>query len=98
MSTHVELPSNTKVKVTLSGPPPDDVKCVKDVSVNPRTRRQLIEGFWKGHKTVRGHVAFVANESHRDRLRREGKIMVRISDLSAQHIMVVVPSDCIQPA
>ena len=95
---NLELPANTKVKVARPGPPPDSIKCLKDVHVNPRTRKQLIEGFWKGTRSISGHVAFIGNETDRERLRHDGKMMVRISDLSAQHVDVVVPVSEILPA
>jgi hypothetical protein len=91
------LPANTKVKAARPGPPPEDVKFAKDVNINPRTRKQLIVGFWKAQRSISGHVAFVANESDRDRLRRDGKMMVRISDLSAQHVDIIVPSSELLP-
>ncbi|GMU24294.1 MAG: hypothetical protein AMXMBFR13_43680 [Phycisphaerae bacterium] len=97
MSMQTEFSANTKVKVAQTGPPPDDVKCVKDVSVNPRTRKQLMEGFWKNHRGISGRVAFIPNDSDRERLRREGKVMVQISDLSAQHITVIVPRTMLLP-
>lgn len=98
MSPNAELPANTKVRVARPGPPPDDVKFVKDVNVNPRTRKQLVEGFWKGQRSISGHVGFVANESDRDRLRRDGKMLVRISDLSAQHVDIIVSCSEVLPA
>lgn len=97
MLTHAELSANSKVKPALPGPPPDDVKVVKDVHINPRTRRQLIEGFWKGQRSISGRVAYVQNESDRDRLRRDGKVMILIGDLSAQQIRVIVPLYQIRP-
>lgn len=98
MSINTELPANSKVKVARPGPPPEDVKFIKDLNINPRTRKQLLAGFWKGQRSISGHVAFVANESDRERLRRDGKIMVRISDLSAQHVDIIVPSTEVLPA
>jgi hypothetical protein len=98
VSPHVELSANSKVKVVMPGPPPEDLKWVKDLRLNPRTRKQLIEGFWKGQRTIHGHVAFVANEADRDRLRREGKVMVRLSDLSAQQVTIIVPAYSLQLA
>lgn len=98
MFTHSELSAGTKVKIAQPGPPPEELKWVKDLRLNPRTRKQLIEGFWKGQRTISGHVAFVRNESDRERLRKEGKVVVRISDLSAQHVDVIVPTDQIIPA
>jgi hypothetical protein len=93
-----ELPANSKVKVVRTGPPPEDVTFIKDLHINPRTRKQLIQGFWKGQRSISGRVAFVANESDRDRLRKEGKLLVRISDLSAQHVDVVIPATEVLPA
>lgn len=97
MSLH-ELSANSKVKAARPGPPPDDVKFIKDLQINPRTRKQLVEGFWKGQRSISGRVAFVANEADRDRLRREGKLLVRISDLSAQHVDVIIPATELLPA
>lgn len=98
MSVQPHLSANTKVRPTMPGPPPEDVKWVKDLRLNPRTRKQLIEGFWKEQRSVSAHVQFVANESDRERLRKEGKVMVLISDLSAQHVTVIVPTSMIAPA
>ncbi len=98
MLANAAFSSGAKVKAAQTGPPPDDVKCVKDVHINPRTRKQLIEGFWKGQRSISGHVAFVGNDSERERLRREGRVMVRISDLSAQHVNVIVPATLLAPA
>lgn len=91
MLTHAEFTTNAKLRVVQPGPPPEEVHWVKDVHVNPRTRKQLINGFWGDHRGISGHVAYVANESDRDRLRKDGKVMVRISDLSAQHVTVIAP-------
>ena len=95
---HVEMSSNSKVRAARLGPPPEDVKWVKDLHVNPSTRKQLIEGFWKGQRSISGRVAFIGNESDRARLRREGKLMVRISDLSAQHVNVIAQAAQLLPA
>lgn len=91
MLAHFEFSATVKVRVVQPGPPPEDVKVVKDLSINPRTRKQLIQGFWGEHKGISGRVAYVANESDRDRLRKDGKVMIQISDLSAQHVNIIAP-------
>ncbi|MEP0845114.1 MAG: hypothetical protein HRF43_20620 [Phycisphaerae bacterium] len=98
MLAHVEFTAHTKVKPAQPGPPPEDVKWVKDIRLNPRTRKQLIEGFFGDHRGIFGHVAYVANESDRERLRKEGKLMVQISDLSAQHVTIIAPMRYFKPA
>ncbi len=92
MSTHTEFGANTKVKPAQTGAPPADVTTVKDTRINPRTRKQLVEGFWKGQRGISGQVAYVGNESDREKLRKEGKLMVLISDFSAQHVTVIAPA------
>lgn len=84
--------ANTKVKAAQTGSPPEELQVVKDLRTNPRTRKQLIEGFWKAQRGISGHVAYVGNETDRERLRRQGKVMVLISDLSAQHVNVIGPT------
>lgn len=92
MLAHKELSANCIVKVIQPGAPPTDIEWVRDVHVNPRTRRQLIEGFWKGHRGISGQVAYVANESERDRLRRQGKVLIHLRDVSAQKVSIIVPA------
>lgn len=98
MFAQTQFSSSTKVTVAEPGQPPQDLKWVKDLHVNPRTRKQLIEGFWNQHRRISGQVMFVASDSEREKLRREGKVMVRISDLSAQHITVIVPATLLKKA
>ncbi len=92
MLAHPEFSSNATVKVAHFGPPPNDIQWVKDVHVNPRTRRQLIEGFWSGHRGITGHVAYVASESDREKLRRSDRVMIQLRDLSAQKVVIIVPA------
>ncbi len=92
------LSAASPVRISEPGPPPADVGWVRDIRLNPRTRRQLIEGFWKGHKNVSGQVAYVANESDRDRLRRKGMIMINLRDVSAQKVTIIIPAKFVRHA
>lgn len=92
MLTHTELPSNTKVRVVQIGGPPGDIEMVKDLHTNPRTRKQLVEGFWKRQRGINGQIAYIGNDTERERLRKVGKVMVLISDFSAQSVKIIAPA------
>ena len=92
------LSTSTKVQVTDPGSPPNNVEWVRDIHINPRTRKQLIEGFWKRKRGISGQVAYVANESDRTRLRKEGKLRIQIRDPSAQAITIIVPENILEHA
>lgn len=91
MLTHTEFAPSSKVKPAQTGAPPEGLEAVKDIRGNPRTRKQLIEGFWKGQKSVSGQVAYIPNETDRERLRKAGKVMVVISNYAAEHVSVIGP-------
>lgn len=91
MFTQKEFTSSTKVKVTEPGDPPTDIEWVRDIHINGRTRRQLTSQFWKQHRGIIGQVSYVSSESQREKLRREGKVMVHVSDPSAQSIVLIIP-------
>ena len=92
------LSTSTKVQVANPGSPPNNLEWVRDIHINPRTRKQLIEGFWKRKRGVSGQVAYVANESDRERLRKEGKLRILIRDPSSQTITVIVPENLLEHA
>jgi hypothetical protein len=96
--THTELAANTKVRAAQTGNPPEGVEAIKDLHTNPRTRKQLIEGFWKRQKGITGQIAYVGNDTERERLRKAGKVMVLISDFSAQHVTIIAPATMFEHA
>ena len=98
MFTHVELAANTKVKAAQTGNPPEGVEAIKDLHTNPRTRKQLIEGFWKGQRGITAQIAYIGSDTERERLRKAGKVMVLISDFSAQHVSIIAPLTFFQHA
>jgi len=92
-----DFASNMKVKVANPGSVPLGVEWVKDTTVNPRTKAQLINGFWREKKEIIGKVAYVSKESLRTKLRKEKKIMVKLMNASAQSISIIVPKIFIIP-
>lgn len=94
----VTLSTSTKVQVAAPGSPPNSIEWVRDIHVNPRTRRELIEGFFKRKRGISGVVAYVANESDRIRLRKEHKLRIQIRDPSAQTVVVIVPEAMLEKA
>jgi len=93
-----KLSTSTKVQVTTPGSPPNNVEWVRDIHINARTRKQLIEGFWQRKRGISGQVAYVVNESDRTRLHKEGKLRIQIRDPSAQTITIIVPEKMLEHA
>ena len=92
MLTHTELSANTKIRVVQIGGPPGDLQVIKGLHTNPRTRKQLVEGFWKRQRGISGQIAYIGNDTERERLRKAGKVMVLISDFSAQSVKIIAPA------
>ena len=92
-----ELTSNTKVKVSNpSTSVPNDIEWVKDIRINSRTKKQLIEGFWKGKKGISAKISYVSSESIRTKLKKEKKVMVQLMDQCAQKVTVIVPEQYLE--
>ena len=82
---------NMAVRPAIKGYPPKDVDWVKDLTVTPRVKKQLIEGFWKWKKEVTGKIAYISKESDRARLRKKKAVMIKLINVSAQSITIIVP-------
>ena len=91
-----ELETNMTVRV-VSGSDPQAVEWVRDLTINPRTKKLLIADFWKGKKEITGKISYVGKESVRAKLRKEKKVMVKLMNASAQSITIIVPKTFLVP-
>ena len=86
-----------RVQAVEKGDPPKDVEWVRDVRINARTKRLLMQGFWKQKRDITGKVAYVASESVRSKLRKEKKLMIKLINPCAQRISIIVAERHIKP-
>ena len=56
--------------------------------VSTPIKRRLQSLFFKGDKKVSGEVMYVSNETEREKLRRLGRVKVRIRDLSGASVII----------
>ena len=86
-----------RVQAVEKGDPPNDVEWVRDMRINARTKRLLMQGFWKQKRDITGKVAYVVSESMRSKLRKEKKIIVQLMNPCAQRINIIVAEKHIKP-
>lgn len=86
------LAVGTKVKIAQPMDPPDWSKWDDDKGRTSATvKRRLQSQFFKGNKSISAEVVHVSKESERERLRRDGRVKLRIRDQAG--IMLTITAD-----
>lgn len=81
--------SGTKVRTIMSMEVPQWSTWDDDRGrVSTPIKRRLQSMFFKGDNRVSAEVMYVANETEREKLRRLGRVKVRIRDLSGASVIV----------
>jgi hypothetical protein len=52
------------------------------------TKRRLQQMFFRGDKRLTAEVMYIAKESERDKLRRDGRVKVRVRDPSGSSVVI----------
>ena len=61
--------------------------------VSTPIKKRLQSMFFKGDKRVSAEVMYVANETEREKLRRLGRVKIRIRDLSGASVVITAEND-----
>jgi len=61
--------------------------------VSTPVKKRLQTMFFKGDKKVSAEVMYVANETEREKLRRLGRVKIRIRDLSGASVVITAEND-----
>ena len=81
------LAVGTKVKVAEPMDVPDWSKWDDDKGrTSGPVKKRLQSQFFQGNRNVTGEIIFVSKESERERLRRSGRVKVRIRDQSGTNL------------
>jgi len=56
--------------------------------VSTPVKRRLQTMFFKGDKRVSAEVMYIANETEREKLRRLGRVKIRVRDLSGASVII----------
>lgn len=62
------------------------------------TKRRLQQLFFRGDKKVTSEIVYIAKESERDQLRRQGRVKVRIRDSSGAAVVVTADAESLKKA
>lgn len=82
------LAAGTKVKVAEPMAVPTWSECDDDKGrTSMPTRQRLQQLFFRGDKKVAAEVVYISNETERDRLRRQGRVKIRIRESSGSMIV-----------
>ncbi len=88
------IAAGTRVRVAQPMPVPQWSECDDDkgrTSVPTKQRLQLL--FFRGDKKVAAEVVYISNETERERLRRLGRVKVRIREASGAMVTCTAPAD-----
>jgi len=88
------LAAGTRVKVDEPTEVPQWSECDDDNGrTSVPTKRRLQQLFFRGDKKVQAEVVYIANESLREKLRRLGRVKVRVREPSGSMVVFTAAVD-----
>ena len=97
-SAKANFSAGTRVRLKSPGPVPEWSVWDPCQRTSTSVKRRLQQLFFKGDNRVQAEVAYIANESARDRLRSQGRIKVELRDAAGSTVTVLADADSIAPA
>lgn len=89
LSMNKYMAVGTKVKVAEPMDVPDWSKWEDDKGrTSGPVKKRLQAQFFQGKRNVVGEIVYVAKESERDKLRRDGRVKVRIRDQAGTYLTI----------
>ncbi len=88
------LAAGTKVKVVEPTTVPPWSECDDDKGrTSVPTKRRLQQLFFRGDRKIAAEIVYIPNEDERDKLRRLGRIKVRVREPAGSSIAFTAPID-----